>query len=214
MTFELPLTEQKVKPHQVTALHLIVAFTLLGAGGLCYLLGVYTKTWANTVFHSGTGPSVLLLVAGLAILFVIFFRNRWLQQPAVNKAFRIIELCFMLVLLTGALLFKWWVPAAIAGALAGAVIFALYWENNSKHTLVIKVDAEGVKLPVTSRKRGIGWQDINNVLLRYGILTIDCRDNSLYQWNIGQVSIDKENFEAFCHAHIAEGMKKRSKNDW
>jgi hypothetical protein len=214
MTFELPLTEQKVNPHQVTALHLIVAFSILGAGGLCYLLGIYTKVWANSIFGTGTIPATGLIAAGLAMLFLIFFRNRWLQQPAVNRAFRVIELCFALVMLAGALALKWWVPAAISGILAAAVAFALYWENNRRHTLSIRVDDEGIKLPVTSRKRGISWQNVNNVLLRYGILTIDCADNSLYQWNIGKVSIDKDGFEAFCQAHIAKGMQQRSKNNW
>jgi hypothetical protein len=148
------------------------------------------------------------------MLFIIYFRNRWLQKPSVNKAFRILELCLTLLMLAGALAFKWWVPAAISGVLTAAVIFALYWENNSKRTLSIRVDDEGIKLPVTSRKRGISWSDVNNVLLRYGILTVDCADNSLYQWNVGKVSIDKDNFEAFCQAHIAKGMQQRSKSNW
>lgn len=214
MTFELPLTEQKVKPHQITALHLIIAFSILGAGGLCYLLGIYSKVWTNSIFHSGTVPAAGLFAAGLLLLGIVFFRNRWLQQPVVNKAFRMAELVVVLVMLAGAVWLKWWMPAVISGVLATAVIFALYWENNSRRTLVIRVDDEGVKLPVTSRKRGISWPDINNVLLRYGILTIDCADNSLYQWNIGQISIDKDNFEAFCQANIAEGMKKRSHSNW
>lgn len=212
--FELPLTEQKVKPHQVTALHLIVAFSLLGVGGLCYLLGVYTQIWSRTAFGSGTLPAIASLTLAVIMFLVIFLKNKWLRRPAVNRAFRVVELCLTLAMLAGALALKWWAPAAVAGVLAAAILFALYWENNSRSRLVIKVDTEGIKLPITSRKRGISWPDVNNVLLRYGILTIDCADNSLYQWNIGQVSIDRERFEAFCQENIAAGMSKRGKNDW
>src|SRR5690606_11447126 len=38
MDFSLELVEERVKPHQVTSLHLIAALMLLGAGGLAFLI--------------------------------------------------------------------------------------------------------------------------------------------------------------------------------
>ncbi|XZF16620.1 hypothetical protein ACTHGU_10830 [Chitinophagaceae bacterium MMS25-I14] len=214
MTFELPLVEEKIKPHQVTALHVIVGFALCGAGALSYLFELYSKFWTTTVFGSGIVPATILLLLGLAVLYVSFFRNKWLQQPGNTRTFRFAELVLSLSIAIFALLHQRWVPAGVFGLISAAVIFSIFWEKNSRQALVIQVDKQGIRLPVISRKRSIHWPDVNAVLLRYGTLTIDCTDNSLYQWNIRQVNFDREDFEIFCLDLIEEGKTKRDKNDW
>lgn len=214
MNFELQLVEEKIKPHQVTALHLIVGFTLLGVGGMCYLLGVYTQFWARSVVHSAAIPTLIFIILGLALLGLSFFKNRLLQQPKVNRSLRIAELVVMLALAIFCATQKRFVPAGIFGLISLAICYALYWEKGKNEPMVIRVAQDGIKLPVTSRKKNISWPDVEKVLLRYGTLTIDCADNSLYQWSIGATDIDSHTFETFCTEKIEEGKAKRDKNDW
>jgi hypothetical protein len=203
MVFELPLTEEKVKPHQVTALHLLVGLAFTGAGALFYSFYPTAKTW-----------SILLLAAGLLLLLVAMFRNRWVTASRRNRIFRIAELMVLLCLASFSAIHKWTPPAAMFGILSAAVLFAIFWERGSNSSMAVRIDKEGVKLPVTARKRFIPWQDIEQVLFKFGTLTINCCDNRLFQWTIGNLSIDKENFEAFCNKQIEAAKEKRLVNDW
>src|ERR1043165_9410668 len=87
MTFELLLAEGKVKPQQITALHLLSAFAILGTGSVFFFFYSPLKWW-------GEG----LLPGGLILLFVSLLRNKWLLQPQVNRVFRILELMVALCL--------------------------------------------------------------------------------------------------------------------
>ena len=95
-----------------------------------------------------------------------------------------------------------------------AVLFSIFWERDGSNSLLIKIDNEGVKLPLTARRRQIDWRDIEQVLLRFGTLTINCHDNRLYQWTIGNTNVNSKDLEQFCSQQIEEGKAKRDKNDW
>jgi hypothetical protein len=203
MVFELPLTEQRVKTHQVTALHLLAALASIGAGAVLFRYYDPAALWG-----------VALFIVGLILLLVAVFRNKWLLQKNVNRMVRVFELIIMLSLASFAAIQKWPPPAIMFGVLSAAVLFALLWENQGDGSLKILVDEDGVKLPITSRKRFVAWQDIDQLLLKFGTLTINCSDNRLFQWVIGNTNFDKEQFENFCTAQIEAGRLKRDKNDW
>jgi hypothetical protein len=71
----------------------------------------------------------------------------------------------------------------------------------------------GLRLPVV-RRRFIPWTEIDNVVLRYGTVTINCLDNHLFQWTIADYGFDNEVFERFCNARVEENVSKRVNNDW
>jgi len=202
MTFQLPVAEEKVKPHQVTGLHLLSAFVIFGTGTLFYLLYPPVRPAGATMM----GVGALLLVLAL-------FRNKWLTKPATTRAFRIAEL----IILVGAALYTGlqhkWIPTLVPGSLAIAVLFALFWENGADNTLQILVSNDGIKLPVNSRRRFVYWYEVEQVLLRYGVLTIDCLDNRLFQYNVLPEGVDKDLFEEYCNTNIAASIDKRGK-DW
>jgi hypothetical protein len=202
MIFELPLTEEKVKPHQVTALHLLVALTLTGAGALMYLFYPPSKIW-----------SIVLVIAGLCLLYAGLFRNKWLVKTANSKPLRIAEVVVMLALTVFAAWQKWTPPAIMFGILAAAVLFAIFWEGG-RGSLIVLIDDSGIRLPVNARRRSISWPEVEQVLLKFGTLTINCHDNRLYQWTIGSINFDKAAFESYCSKQVDEHRSKRDKNDW
>lgn len=225
MIFQLSLTEEKVKRHQATALHLIVAFALMVVGAmLCLAYIFFKKAPMNkgeivaqymAQLLQGSWWGITAIIMGLALAFIAMFRSKWLQQPRVNKTFRIVELALVVGIGITALLWQFYVPAALFGVLALALCFALWWEGSSNTTtaLQVEVSAEGIKLPVTSRRRFIRWAEVERVLLRHGTITIDCIDNRLFQWTVRPAGFSAADFENFCLARVNDAIPQRVK-EW
>ena len=196
------LKEDKVNPHQVTTLHLIAAFAFTGAGALFALYYPSSRLW-----------SILLTIAGIVLLILTIKRNKWILQPLINRQIRIVELLILAALTLYSFFNNWTPPALTFGVLTAAVLFGLFWEGG-KGGMVIQIDESGVKMPATKAKRDLTWVEIDQVLLKYGTLTINCADNRLYQWSIAKADFDTETFSAFCNKQIETGKSKRDANDW
>lgn len=220
MVFELPLSEERVKRQQMITLHLIVTFTLIATGAFLLLIqymlnslsGDQRKALSHLSIPGGWG--LLVLASGFLLLFLIIFKNRWLTEKKTTWILRIVELAVLLSFASFAAIKNLMLPAVIYGIVAGAILFAIYLESVSDNTLYIYVDGKGIKLPLTSRKKFLEWWEVQNVVFRFGVLTIDCYDNRLFQWNIKQMSFDKEGFQRFCNEQIAENKEKRKKYAW
>jgi hypothetical protein len=202
MMFELMLPQVRAKHHQVTALHLMAALAMIGSGAVLRQLYPPAAMW-----------SLVLGGTGIVLLFFTMFRNKWLTDGKANRTIRILELLLMAGLSLFFIYKQWTPPAVMFGVLAAAMLFALFWEQKANNVQTIRIDEQGIKLPMTSRKRSISWPEVQKVILRFGILTIDCEDNRLYQWDIAATDIDKELFETFCYAQVEAGKKKRVA-DW
>lgn len=203
MTFELLLTGEKVKPHQIIALHLMSAITIAGAGAVLY-----------KKYPPGLAWGIGLIVGGLILMGISVFRSRWMTKGNNNTVFRIIELLTALSLAVLSVA-KHWTPAIIMfSILSAALLFALILEKSQKNKLFVRVSEEGIQLPATARRRFLTWYDTEQVLLRYGTITIDCRENKLYQWTIADLQFDHREFEDFCRRQIEAGKTKGPKNDW
>jgi len=202
MTFELPVMEEKVKSHQITALHLLCAFVLLGIGAITHAFLPIFWPW-----------STWFLIVGALIILLNMFANKWILKKVVNTLFRIVEILSIsgILLIVSALHMH--ILTAMLGLLDAVLVFATFWELSGNKTMFVSINEKGFKLPVTSRRRSIDWRDIEQVLLRHGILTVNCVDNRLFQWNIHEADIDREIFEAFCE-HQVEANKGRRIADW
>ncbi|MBW7913638.1 MAG: hypothetical protein H3C54_08085 [Taibaiella sp.] len=224
MTFEIPLAEQKIKPHQVTALHLMIGFALLAAGA--FIIFVFSEmalipfTWAQLPkesagnMHSILWPEYIMMGAGLMILFISLLKNNWLLKPGNNKIIRAVELALCAVIAGYSLYTNAMVLAGMFGILSIAIIYSFYAENTRGQQPAVVINENGINLPMNVRRRHINWAETEKVLLRHGTLTINCLDNRLYQWITTQNNVDTTTFEAFCIAHIEAAQKDRKKYDW
>jgi hypothetical protein len=213
MNFELALTEAKVKPHQVTTLHLLVAFTLMGGGAIAIVAHVYSG-FLNQIFHNAAQWLGSALVAcGLILLVAVISFNKKLLQPEVNNKLRLVEFLVIGCLSVLLLFVQWKIAAGVFGVLAACLAFAMYWERTGQKKLSVELNKDGIKLPVTSRRRHLAWRDVESVLLRFGVLTIDCVDNYLFQWDVAGASFSKEEFESWCSEQVELNKNKRIK-DW
>ncbi len=213
MNFKLALMEAKVKPHQVTTLHLLVAFTLMGGGAIAIVAHTYTG-FLNQIFpNAAQWLGSVLIVTGLILLLCVIFMNKKILQPGVNNMLRVVELLVIAALALLLLFVKWKVAAAVFGVLAACLLFAIFWERSGQQKLSVELSPDGIKLPVTSRRRSLEWKDVELVLLRFGVLTIDCADNYLFQWDVSSVGFNKEEFEHWCSEQVELNKNKRVK-DW
>lgn len=203
MVFDLPVTGEKVKPQQVTALHLFCSLAFIGTGAIIFIYNYQITYWG-----------LALLIAGCVLLALTIFRNKWIINRKVNLAIRVMEL--FVAASVGLLSYteQWKFPMVIFGGLIAAILFSLYWERSAGQKMYVHIDETGVRLPVTSRKRFIAWPEVDQVLLRYGVLSIDCIDNKLYQFDVSGTTSDKDEFETFCTAQVLINKRKPVENDW
>jgi hypothetical protein len=203
MVYDLPVADKKIKAHQVTALHLISALTFIGTGAIIFRYNYTVTYWGLSI-----------LIAGVALLLTAIARNKWLMKRDVNTAFRIVELLIAVGIAVLSAMNGWKFPIIIFSVLSAAIVFSLYWERTVSGPMFVHIDDSGVKLPMVSRGRFLPWTDIEQVVFRYGILTVDCVNNNLYQWNISGANSDDEILEAYCLAKIEDCKKDRRKDDW
>ena len=203
MEYEIQLAEGKTKQHQVTALHLTSSLAFLGAGSIVYVYNNSIKPW---------GLAMLLL--GVLIIVATISKNKWVTSPAPNLVIRLIEFAVSSSFAVYALVLQYNVPILIFSVLSAALLFAIYWERASNALQFVYVDKDGIRLPVTSRRRFIEWAEVSQVIIRFGTLSIDCLDNRLFQWNIGHTDFPVSEFEAFCIAQVELNKPKEIKNNW
>ena len=202
MNFELALEEKRLRPHQLTALHLLVGTAWCGVGAVSLLSGSFPR-WAG----------ISLISAGVILCLIVVFANRWLRQKRISSFFQYLEIVGLACMGSMMIMQRWWIPVAISAMLIFAILYTLYWNQDNKNHLLVRVNGEGISLPVISKRRFLKWQEVEQILLRFGVLTIDCHDNYLFQWNVSSAEFDKNEFEQWCSSQIDAHRDKREK-EW
>lgn len=203
MKYDLPVKGDKVRHQQVTALHLFCGLAFIGTGAIIYVYNFQITWWGFA-----------LMIVGIALATMTIIRNKFVTKPSVNLLFRVAELLISLSVLILSVIEWWKFPMGIFGALSAAILFSVYWERSAGQQLYINIDDTGIRLPATFRRRFIKWSEVDQVLLRHGILSIDCLDNKLYQASVSAITADSAQFESYCTAQIAANVGDRVKNDW
>ncbi len=203
MVYELPLVEVKVKPHHITTLHLVCSLAFIGAGAIIAVYNYAIPLWG-----------VALLLVGLSLLVITIAKNKWATAPKTNQILRIAELAISLTMAIYSVMQQWKFPMGMFGALSAAIVYALFWERAAGSALKITVTEAGITLPDNSRKKFITWPEVDQVTLRFGTFTVDCLDNRLFQWTIGDTKTNGPDFEAFCYKMIEDGKSNRRNDAW
>jgi len=155
-----------------------------------------------------------LLLFGLGLMAVTIIKNKWIISGKVNVVVRVVELLVAAAIALLSYKEQWRFPIGIFTVLVVVILFSLYWERDAGQQLYVRVDDAGVHMPVTSRKRFVPWVEADQVLLRYGVLSVDCLNNKLYQFDVSASRVNTEEFNAFCAARIEEQVPNRIKNEW
>ena len=215
--FELPLlNNKKNKKKHSTFVHLMASFLLIIMGIVtCMMIAVLKDTVIliqNKSILLGVGVGYILF--GIILLLITIFFNQKIADTATSNKLRIIEILVLLPTVIYSIINKWYVPAAYAGIGIAGIIYAYFWEQKQTIQQFVSVTESGVTIPNT--KVGfLKWQEIKRLIYRNSILTVDCRNNKLYQLDIknDEIAFNNDNFEQFCE-ELIQKHKDLVKKDW
>jgi membrane protease YdiL (CAAX protease family) len=173
--FELVLKNEKEVSYKRISILLLV-LNLVGLLFITYLKGF--KNW---------GALTIAAIAVFAAFSSLYFRNK--NQKAI---------------LTGAfflLSFAWIVAGYWVVGLLNFLFMILHIAALQKP--IVSVSESQVIYPSFPRKK-IDWQELSNLILKDGLLTIDFKNNRIIQQHIADISttIDEKEFNDFCSQQL------------
>lgn len=166
-------------PNAVTRLRLQPV--MHGLAGILFLMngiGVYNSPTPNW------GMAIFFILLGLASLVFPFVMKRFRNIQAANSLARMVQ---AFVSFTGCLYFLTHMEPLIAVLLFLTGIASAYigWaEYKIFQPCFVKIDTMGVTLPGTFSDKLVGWNQLNNVILRNDLLTIDFKNNKVLQLEV------------------------------
>jgi hypothetical protein len=203
MQFEIRVKDNKVR--QITAARLMSAQVLSGIGAMLLLLQPTEKAWSS-----------VMLAAGIFLLIFTLRSKKEKPQSALQLPLRIAEIGLCAAFIIYAIGKGFTIPAVIVGISLCSLAFALIMERNTQKFSTVKISDKGISRPLVFKHAKVNWPEIDQVLLRFGTLTINCDGNRFYQYSIDNYNFNTAEFESFCINHINEGKSKRknNSNDW
>lgn len=215
MQFELSLAGvEAVSTRRMTTLHLMLAFVLCGLGGGCLVLYWFTATSPKftTAYQPFAVFGICSFAAGMIIVAVSVFYRNWLMKGKRSIMLRVIEILFLCGACIIFALAGQMKPATIFGIVAVMIAIAAFLEARKPATQVVTINENGISLPKQGITKKIRWNEIERVLLRHSILTIELSGNHLIQRAVTVNTEDTPDIEAFSADLIQQFAKERAAN--
>lgn len=152
-----------------------------GMAGLLFLfnvIGAYKMNEPNWLIVG------LFVVMGLASIIFPFMIRRIRKFGEANSILRMLQ---AFTLMSGCLYFISHLQPIVGGTLflAGlGMAYIGYAEYRILQPAFVTVDENGITLPTLFSSRHIRWNEMNNVVLRNDLLTLDFRNNKLLQLEV------------------------------
>lgn len=124
-------------------------------------------------------------------LLICFFAFRWMVKRDTIEN-EMISLSFSVAIITWIISQLYWVAAVI--------LFLFIIQEISRRKLLVLVFEDSISYP-SFPKRIIEWKELNNVILKDDVLTIDLKNNRVYQNETLSV-IHEAEFNEFCQSRI------------
>ncbi|WP_160712725.1 hypothetical protein [Chitinophaga solisilvae] len=167
--------------HPGTASRLRLLPIMHGLTGILFLfnaIGIYKNPQPNWVL---TG---FFLLTGFACLAFPFMMRKLKKFSEVNSIVRLLE---AFICLSGSLYFLSHLQpvTGLLLFLVGLGLAYIGWaEYRIFQPVFLKMDTTGITVPSTFSKKLIGWNELNNVILRNDLLTIDFKNNKILQLEV------------------------------
>jgi hypothetical protein len=178
--FNLELKNEKVKQYKLFAL--LIIFLNVAVLTILAIMNDATR-------YRSFGAALLVI-----LLFIIrgYLKRKNRRYSVTAAAAAVITVGYLSLQL-------WW-PALVMVVLA-----ALY--TISVRKLIVSVNAVYVIYPSLTKKI-IGWNELSNVILKDGLLTIDFRNNKIIQHLIEDMDgFNEKDFNEFCRVHLDDTKK-------
>jgi hypothetical protein len=179
--FELVLRNEKQKLYDRFAIFIFI----LNSIGICVVL-LYSKA---RFINTNSKPFFIGLAVALFTyqFFVLFTKT-------VARFLNSFLIAAFAISLYWALIGYWW------AGICTFVLIILY--AISKRILKVEIDNEKIRYPSFPPK-SIKWNELNNMILKDGLLTIDFRNNKIIQQPINEIQlINEKEFNDFCKQQL------------
>jgi len=180
-TFKIKVQNNKIKNNQVTALHLMVGLLLIVLGLVTWMVPDVMKT-NKYIFLEKIG--LLYSLFGLFLIIVSIFFNKKIIQTKKSQILRVVEIVALSIIIIYSFFRHWFLPASYSFAALIGIIFAYLWEKQALKDFNIQLSEKGILLPQIWKDTQLHWKDIKNVVVKHNVVTIDCRNNKLFQYKI------------------------------
>jgi hypothetical protein len=206
MQFELwQAGDRSLSTRRMTTLHLMLAIALCGYG-----LGFIIIFWF--IYPPFAGFGLASFIGGLAIGAIAILNKRWLTKGKRSLMLRFVEIGLFAA---GAVFFALagqLIPTLVFSFVAAMIGVAAAWETQTPGAQKILIDADGIRLPKGVMHKMLGWDEIEGLLYRHGILTIELSKNRLVQRSVNNTQVDANALEAFGAEQIDRHSARRAEN--
>ncbi|MBZ4187950.1 hypothetical protein [Niabella beijingensis] len=144
--------------------------------------------------YQRNSPNLKVSILVCTAVFILFLlRDRYL----LRKKNTLQSLGIVLLILG----FRWYQYSIGWGFVINVVLWFLYLV--ARRQLVISISSQEVRYPSFPAKK-IGWSEISNLLLKDDILTIDLKNNKIYQHFVKDdtADVDEAAFNEFCRKQL------------
>lgn len=178
--FEVLLKNDKTKQYHRMALFIILLNIAI------FVLIFFNSPEKNIRFQALSGA--VLCVTALGI-------DYFLRSAKKNTGIPYRHLCFLIISIAWIGLDYWW------AAVLNIVLWSLF--QISQRQLLVGVDKEIVLYP-SFPQRKIHWNELNNLILKDGLLTIDFKNNKILQSEIidSSANLNEKEFNDFCREQL------------
>ena len=179
--FQVTLKNEKIKFYDRIAIFIF----LLNGIGICIML-YYSK---KNLLNINSKP---ILVGTAVALFTYQFIA--LFKKTVSPFIKSILISTFAISLFWTLFGFWWIGVITSGLVILYVI--------AKKEIKVKVDCEKILLPSFPVKN-IKWDELNNLILKDGLLTIDFKNNKIFQHFVEEdYKVNEKEFNEFCRQQL------------
>ena len=162
---------------------------------VAFFVYVSIHQWSSDTYHNAA-----ILYAVIAAFIIVWSAYRFfLSRRNDGIAY------YRFALLAAAI--GWFIGPVNNYWMAGLFLIAALLEKQVKFPQEIGVDDSGITFNTLPQK-GYDWKDINNLLLKEGMLTVDYKNNKLFQHEIESdisPALERE-FNQYCEAKLATGQ--------
>jgi Zn-dependent protease with chaperone function len=173
--FELILKNEKEVSYKRISILLLV-LNLVGILFITYLKDF--KSWV---------PFIMAAIAVFAALISFYFRNKN-EKATLTGAFFVLSLAWILA--------DYWLVG-----LLNTLFMVLHIAALQKP--IVTINESQVTYPSFPKKK-IDWQELSNLMIKDGLLTIDFKNNRIIQQQIADISstLDEKEFNDFCRQQL------------
>ncbi|NIG54296.1 hypothetical protein [Chitinophaga sp. Cy-1792] len=173
-----------------------------GVAGVVLLVNAIAVTRSE---HPSWLLAVAFLLVGLFSVLFPFLAKKFRNFASANTFTRLLQ---VFVSLTGSLYFLSHLQplGALQLIIIGLGLGFIGWaEYKILQPTWLRMDENGIEVPGTFTPRQIGWNELNNVILRNDLFTIDFRTNKILQLETIDLpgKEEQEAVNAFCKSRLS-----------